>query len=107
MHDSGPAGGEVPIPALVLLSDQIEYRSQFNKRFFPRWHQRMASGNRWDLGHPPFRLVAVEHDFVVIECHWLYSAVTGTPRFRVRSGPHTHSNRMSPGSMPRAAHQSR
>src|SRR5260370_34904020 len=53
----------------ILLSDKREDFAQFCQSCFSRIHQRIAAGNRWNLGNPRTVLLPVTNRLVVLYFH--------------------------------------
>jgi hypothetical protein len=69
MHDFGGVLRQCHPAVQMLLRDQREDVFEFGQGRFAGVHERVAASKSRDLGHPGPVVLAVQHDFVVVEGH--------------------------------------
>jgi hypothetical protein len=54
---------------LIFFRNQLKHLAELDKSLRRRRHKRVAPRNRWYFGHPSLRLVAKQHDLIVVKSH--------------------------------------
>ena len=78
MHDFSGVGRERLTSLSVLYRDHLKYSGNFGESGLPRGYERVTTRDRRYFRNPPFGLVFVQYDFVVIEARRSILALTNT-----------------------------